>query len=468
MNLPSDLHYLEMHELSLLIRSRKISPVEVTEAQLARIDALDGTLHSYARVTAELALEQARQAERELAGGLCRSPLHGIPLAFKDLLDTAGVVTAAGMPLHGQRIPRQDATVVARLREAGAVMLGKLQMTEGAFAIHHPDILAPVNPWGADHWVGASSSGCGVATAAGLCYGSLGSDTGGSIRFPCAANGLTGLKPTWGRVSRFGAFEMAASLDHIGPVTRCARDALFLLSTIAGHDPLDPTSLPSVCLEIPGIDDSFRGLRVGIDERWLSDGVDEEIQQALQQVMQLIAGAGGQLRRIHMPDARAVSGNWEMHCGVQTAVAHAGTYPARAGEYGPALSRLIEGGRALSGMDYQRILLAAQRFTGEVDALMNELDVVLAPVQPYAAPTHEQLANLALDPEANRRLIQFTSPFNVSGHPCLSLPIGLTAGGLPIGGQFIAGKGSEALLCRAGMALQKVSDWHRLRPQSFG
>ena len=467
MSLPSDLHYLEMHELSLLIRSRKISPVEVTEAMLARIDALDGQLHSYARVTPELALEQAREAERELASGICRSPFHGIPLAYKDLFDTAGVVTAAGMPLHARRIPQQDATVVARLREAGAVMLGKLQMTEGAFAIHHPRIEPPVNPWGANHWTGASSSGCGVATAAGLCFGALGSDTGGSIRFPCAANGLTGLKPTWGRVSRHGAFEMAASLDHVGPMTRSAKDALFLLSTIAGHDPLDPTSLPSVCLEIPGIDESFRGLRVGIDESWLSDGVDVEIQRALEQVMQLIQAGGGHLVRVRMPDAHAVSSNWEAHCGVQTAVAHATTYPQQASEYGPALSRLIDGGRQLSGIDYQRILLAAQRFTGEVDALMSELDVVLAPVQPYAAPTHAQLVNLALDPEANRRLIQFTSPFNVSGHPCLSLPIGLSKRGLPIGGQFIARKGGEAALCRAGMAVQRVSDWHRLRPQAF-
>ncbi len=467
MNLPSDLHYLEMHELSRLIRSRKISPVEVTEAQLARIEALDGTLRSYARVTSELALAQAREAEQALAKGICHSPLHGIPVAFKDLFDTAGVITAAGMPLHANRVPLQDATVVARLREAGTVMLGKLQMTEGAFAINHPSIAPPVNPWGADHWTGASSSGCGVATAAGLCYASLGSDTGGSIRFPCAANGLTGLKPTWGRVSRFGAFEMAASLDHVGPITRSARDTLFLLSTIAGHDPLDPTSQPSVCLEVPGIEDSFRGLRVGIDEGWLSDGVDSVIQRALQQIMRMIHEAGGQLRSVRMPDTRAVSGNWEAHCGVQTAVAHAGTYPQRAAEYGPALSRLIDGGRALSGLDYQRILLAAQRFTGEVDALLHELDVVLAPVQPYAAPTHEQLANLALDPEANRRLIQFTAPFNVSGHPSLSLPLGLTEAGLPIGGQFIARKGGEAVLCRAGMAVQKLSDWHRLRPPAF-
>ncbi|CAD5106158.1 amidase [Zestomonas carbonaria] len=464
MSTSSDLHYLEMYELSRLIRTGRLSPVEVTEAQLARIDQLDGRLHSYARITPELALEQARQAERELARGECRSPLHGIPLAVKDLFHTAGVPTAAGMPIHRDFIPREDATVVARLREAGSVLLGKLQMTEGAFAIHHPDIVAPVNPWGADHWAGASSSGCGVATAAGLCYASLGSDTGGSIRFPCAANGLTGLKPTWGRVSRHGTFELAASLDHVGPITRSARDALFLLSTIAGHDPRDPTSLPSVCLEVPGIDDSFRGLRVGIDEAWLSDGVDPVIQEALQLVMAIIRDGGGSLLRVRMPDTRAVSGNWERHCGVQTAVAHAETYPRRAAEYGPALSRLIDGGREMSGMDYQRILLDAQRFSGELDCVLNEVDLLLAPVQPYAAPTHAQLANLAQDPEANRRLIQFTAPFNVSGHPCLSLPCGFTGDGLPLGCQFIAGKGAEALLCRAGMALQKVSTWHRVHP----
>ncbi|MDH4871985.1 amidase [Pseudomonas sp. BN515] len=460
----SALHYLELCELSQLIRSRKLSPVEVAQAQLARIEQLDPQLHAYARVTPELALAQAREAERELVRGVCRSPLHGIPLAVKDLLWTADVPTAAGMPIHRDFLPAEDATVVARLREAGTVMLGKLQMTEGAFAIHHPSIADPVNPWGAGHWAGASSSGSGVAVAAGLSYASVGSDTGGSIRFPATANGLTGLKPTWGRVSRHGCFELAASLDHIGPITRSARDALFLLSTIAGHDPQDPTSLPSVCLEVPGIDESFRGLRVGVDEEWISQGVDPLIRRALDTVMAIIVDGGGSLVRIRMPDTRAVSGNWERHCGVQTAVAHADTYPQRAAEYGPALSRLIDGGRELSAMDYQRVLLEAQRFTGALESVLSEVDLLLAPVQPYAAPTHAQLASLAGDPEANRMLIQFTAPFNVSGHPCISLPCGLTEEGLPIGCQFIAGKGAEALLCRAGMALQKVTDWHRLHP----
>ncbi|RJG13629.1 amidase [Pseudomonas cavernicola] len=460
----SELHYLEMYELSLLIRSGKVSPVEVTEAQLARIDKLDGELHSYARVTPELAMEQAREAERELMRGECRSPLHGIPIAVKDLFYTADVPTTAGMPIHRDFIPQEDATVVARLREAGSVLLGKLRMTEGAFAIHHPDLPTPNNPWSAGHWAGASSSGSAVATAAGLCYAALGTDTGGSIRFPCAANGLTGLKPTWGRVSRYGCFELAASLDHVGPMARSARDVLFLLSTIAGHDPKDPTSLPSVCLEIPEIEDRFRGLRVGVDEAWLSDGVDPVIQHALQRVLTIIRDGGGTLHRVQMPDTRAVSSNWELHCGVQTAVAHAATYPRRAQEYGPALSRLIDGGRALSGMDYQRVLLDAQRFNGELEAVLGQVDLLLAPVQPFAAPTHEQLASLAMDAEANRRLIQFTAPFNVSGHPCLSLPCGFTEAGLPIGCQFISGKRAEAILCRAGMALQKVTNWHKTHP----
>lgn len=458
------MHYMEMFELSLQIRSGKVSPVEVTKALLARIEKYDSKLNSYAFVMAEQALAQARQAEAELARGECRGPLHGVPIAVKDLFWTVDAPTTAGTTIHRNFMAPEDATVVARLKQVGAVVLGKLRMTEGAFAIHHPDLPAPDNPWGAAHWAGASSSGCGVATAAGLCYAALGTDTGGSIRFPSAANNLTGLKPTWGRISRYGTFELAASLDHVGPMARSARDVFLLLSTIAGPDPRDPTALPGACPEIPGIDATFKGLRVGVDESWLSDGVDPVIQQGLQQIINMIRAGGGTLQRVQMPDTRDVSTNWERHCGVQTAVAHEATYPSRAAAYGPALSRLIDGGRELSGLDYQRILLAAQRFTGEVNALLNQVDLVLAPVQPYAAPTYEQLAGLAQDPEANRRLIQFTSPFNVSGHPCLSLPCGFTEGGMPIGAQFIGRKGGEDVLCRAGMAVQRVSDWHQQHP----
>ena len=215
----------------------------VTRAQLDRIAALDGALGSYAQVMTEVAMAQAEAAEAEVAAGRYRGPLHGVPIAVKDLCWTKGFPTAAGMAIHKDYRPADDATVVRRLTEAGAVLLGKLQLTEGAYSDHHPSVTPPKNPWNAEYWPGISSSGSGSATAAGLCYGSLGSDTGGSIRWPCAANGLTGLKPSWGRVSRYGVFALAPTLDHVGSMARSAADAGAILGAIAGSDPSDPTAV---------------------------------------------------------------------------------------------------------------------------------------------------------------------------------------------------------------------------------
>lgn len=462
-SLPGDLHNLEIYDLSLLIRKGEVSPMEVAKAQLARISALDSELKSYARVTPELAMRQAERAQKEIQAGGVRSPLHGIPLGVKDLFDTRGVVSAGGMSIHAQRVPAENAAVVQRLEDAGAVMLGKLQMTEGAFATHHPTIPDPINPWGASHWCGASSSGCGVATAARLCYGAIGTDTGGSVRFPSAANNLTGLKTTYGTVSRKGAMELAASLDHVGPMARSARDVLLLLAVIGGHD----TQRLLATIDEQRLVDllkGFKGLRIGVDETWISDGVDPVIQRAIQQVKIILSEAGGVIKSIKIPDTRDASSNWELHCGVQAAVAHQATYPGRAAEYGVALARLIDQGRQLKATEYERIVRDAQRLTREMDGVFSEVDIILAPVQPYAAPTYEQLANLASDPEANRRLIQFTSPFNASGHPALSVPIGFTERGLPIGGQLIGRKYQDDLLCMVGMVLQSHSDWHRRLP----
>lgn len=459
----TDLHYLEIAALAPLVRERRLSPVELTEAMLARIDALDGQLHAYARVTAEQARAEARAAETAILRGEYRGPLHGIPLAVKDLFWTRGVATAAGTTVHADFVPTEDATVVRRLREAGAIILGKLQLTEGAFAIHHPSIAPPVNPWGADHWCGASSSGSGVATAAGLCFASLGSDTGGSIRFPCAANGLTGLKPTWGRVSRHGAFELAALLDHVGPIARSAADARLLFDAIEGHDPLDPTSLPG---RAPAAADALglKGMRIGIDPAWNASGSDADTLRAVDEALAALRGLGADIAEIRFPDAWDIAGQWEAQCGVQTAVAHAATYPARATEYGPALSRLIDIGRALDAMSYQRLLLSAAAFTGKVTALLETLDLLLVPVQPYAAPTYEQLGALAADPVANQRLIQYTAPFDISGHPALTLPCRPTAAGLPVGVQLVARKGGERTLLAAGVALQRDTGWHKAHP----
>ena len=217
------LHYLELMELAPCIKARRISSQEVTRTQLDRIATFDGELGSYVHVMAEAAMAQAGAADAEIAAGRYRGPLHGIPIALKDLFWTKGIPTAAGTAVHRNYRPDEDASVVRRLNEAGAVVLGKLQLTEGAYSDHHPSVSPPKNPWNADYWPGISSSGPAVATAAGLCYGSLASDTGGSIRWPCAANGLTGLKPSWGRVSRYGVFELAATLDHVGTIAPIRR-----------------------------------------------------------------------------------------------------------------------------------------------------------------------------------------------------------------------------------------------------
>ena len=299
----SDLSFLTLLEVSQKIQSRALSPVEVTNAELDRLAALDPKLKSYAIVMADFAMAQAKQAEVEIGRGEVKGPLHGVPIAVKDLCWTANAPTAAGMTIHNDYMPSEDATVVKRLSDAGAIILGKLQLTESAYADHHPNITPPRNPWNAETWPGASSSGSGVATAAGLCYGSLGSDTGGSIRFPSAANGVTGLKPTWGRVSRYGVFELAASLDHIGPMARSAADCGAILGIIAGEDPKDTTTLPGGPSDyLAGLKDGIRGLRIGYDPVWAETAMDEQTVAVVKAARESLASVGATIVEIKAPD----------------------------------------------------------------------------------------------------------------------------------------------------------------------
>jgi amidase len=289
--MPSDLHYLSLDEAARRLKARDLSSVELTKAMLDRIGRIDPRLRSYATLTANHALADAARLDAEAASGTRRGPLHGVPIAVKDLCNTAGVATAAGMAIHRGNVPTRDATVVARLKQAGAVILGKLQMTEGAYGAHHPNVPAPLNPWNAAYWTGSSSSGSGAATAAGLCFASLGSDTGGSIRFPSTMNGLSGLKPTWGRVSRAGVFPLAESLDHVGPMARSALDAAIVLGVIAGADPEDPTS---ACLPVPdyagSIDQGVGGRRIGFATNM--QGLDGDAQRALDGAAEALKAAG--------------------------------------------------------------------------------------------------------------------------------------------------------------------------------
>lgn len=458
------LHYEDVWSIAERIRHRDLSPVALADHMLARIAALDPDLHSYAFLHADGVRRQARAAEAALARDEQIGALHGVPVAVKDLFWTKDMPSSAGMPIyHGHRTAI-DATVVDRLRDAGAIILGKLEMTEGAFALHHPAIEPPRNPWGADLWPGASSSGAGVATAAGLCFASLGTDTGGSIRFPCAANGLTGIKPTWGRVSRHGSFVFADSLDHVGPIARSARDAALLLSVISGQDPADPTSIAAFALPAASDPAILRGLRVGTDPEWNREDCDPEIGAAIDAALATLVALGATLCDVRVPDVRPAVEQWELIAGVEAAVAHHRTFPSRAADYGPALARLLEIGHATSGIAYQRALLDRMALRGRLNALLSDIDILVAPVQPYAAPTLERLGALADSPDANYRLIRFTAPFNLSGHPAIALPCGETACGHPIGLQMVAAHQDEMTLLSAAMAFQDKSAWHRRRP----
>ncbi|MEJ8572361.1 amidase [Microbaculum marinum] len=461
----NDVCYLELVELTQRMHAGELSPVEVTKAELSRIESLDGELKSFALVTPELALEQAKTAEEEIRRGDIRGPLHGAPIGLKDLCWTDGIPTAGGMTIYADFRPTEDGTVTKKLREAGAICLGKLQNTEGAFADHHPDIPAPVNPWNAAHWSGASSSGSGVATAAGLVFGSIGSDTGGSIRFPSAANGLTGLKPTWGRVSRYGAFELAATLDHLGPMTRSAKDAAAMLAAIAGPDPNDPTAAQMpVPNYLDGIEKGLKGLRIGVDPEFMANGVDDVTSAMLAQVLETIKSISDGVREVKFPDSHQIVTDWIPACAVETAVAHEATYPDRKDEYGPALSGLIDIGRNLSGLDYQKIILRRNDFRGRVAALFQDIDLLIAPVQPFASPTVKMMETLGEDPKLLHGLLSFTSIFDMTGSPTITLPSGFTAEGTPIAFQFVSNHWDEAKLCRAGDAYQQATDWHRKHP----
>jgi amidase len=460
-----DLHFLELTDLAELIRTQEISPVEATHQQLDRIAMLDGTLASYAVVTAERAMAEAREAEADIVASRYRGPLHGVPLAVKDLFWTCDVPTAAGTTIHKRFRPTEDATAVRRLREAGAVLLGKLQMTEGAYSDHHPEITPPRNPWNADYWPGISSSGPGVAVAAGLCFGALASDTGGSIRWPSAANGLTGIKPTWGRVSRHGVFDLAPSLDHIGPMARSVADAAALLAAVAGADPADPTALQEPVANFAAMaNPSIGDLRIGIDRDWGRRDVDPQVLAVLDDAERVLSTLGAELVEVQVPDVTHAVADWAPNCAVEAAVAHRATYPARRAEYGPVMRMVLDTGRALSGLDYQDVLLRRMAFRGRMRALFGKIDLLLVPAHPFAPLSLKTMGTMGLQPELIARLQAYTAPFNMTGQPTLTLPGGFSTDGLPIAFQMVAADLGEATLIRAGIAFQRATDWHRRHP----
>jgi amidase len=459
-----ELHYRSLIDIARDIKTRRLSPVDVTDILLARIDRLDPSLRSFTTITVDLAREQARVAEQEIDAGNYRGVLHGIPIAVKDLCFTRGVTTTGGMAIYRDFIPDFDATVIRRLQDAGAIMLGKLHMTEGASFSHHPEMPPPVNPWDKGLWPGVSSSGSGVATAAGLCFASLGSDTGASVRFPSACNGLTGVKPTWGRVSRHGVFAFAETFDVVGPIARSAADAAALLGAISGYDPLDPTTLsdpvPDFLGDLAGVA-GVRGLRVGIDRQLLSSA-SVELGTAICEVAERLSDLGGALVEISYPSTSDLEPWLPVLAGNEMALAHEQTFPSKAERYGGWITDHLNLGRGVSALDLARGRLERVKFKGRVERLFTEVDLVLLPVMPFATPTWDEINALGHE---LRNLIQFTMPINAAGVPAVAIPCGFNRDGRPMGLQLVGGHGSEAKLLRVAHAYQQVTDWHLRRPQ---
>ncbi len=457
------MHFQTIAALSRAIAARKVSPVEVTQHMLSRIGQLDAALGCYVTVTAERAMAQAKAAEAEIAAGKYRGPLHGVPLSYKDILFTDFAVTTGGTRIHRDFRPAYTATVISRLEAAGAVTLGKVKTTEQAYANHHPDVTPPLNPWSAGHWAGSSSSGSGVSVAAGLAFASLGSDTGGSIRFPSAVNGVTGLKPTWGRTSRHGAFELAASLDHIGPLARSAEDAGIVLQAMAGADANDPTALhapvPDYAAEAG---QSVAGLRIGIDRAYVSEGVDPATVAAIEEAAGVLQSLGAQLVEVKVEDWKKAAADWLPLCAPETAAAHDATFPARRSDYGDTLAALIDMADAYTTRDVVRAHQTRLAFAAKLAQLFGQVDLLLIPATIWRVPDLAHWADYAEGD--NSEFIRFTGPYDLSGSPTITLPGGFDGAGLPLAVQLVAPHLAEGRLVRTGAAFQAATDWHLRRP----
>ena len=456
--------------LAAAIRAKKISAVEATQAYLDRIARVDGSLRSFITVDAEGARAAARALDADAAAGRWRGPLHGVPLAYKDLCHVHGLPTSCGTRTAEYFTGPRECTAVVRLREAGAITLGKLNMSElalGPFGdnAHHGDVQ---NPWRRGHVAGGSSSGSGAAVAAGLAAGALGTDTGGSIRLPAAACGIVGLKPTYGRVSRAGAMALSWSLDHIGPMTRTAHDAAVMLGIIAGRDTHDATAshrrVPDYAAALAK---PVTGLRVGVAENYYFEGLAPDVERAVRDAVDALAGLGVAVQSVHVPDPAVHHGVANAIARAESAVIHERLARERPHELQPAVRARLEVGFQISAHDYlQAARLRAQltrQFVGEVFA---DVDVLIAPTIPEAAPSLESAKAGSVEDVVQRmgRFSRLTRPFNSLGLPALSVPCGFSEDGRPLALQLVGRPFAEAALLRLGHAYQGLTDWHTRRP----
>jgi aspartyl-tRNA(Asn)/glutamyl-tRNA(Gln) amidotransferase subunit A len=457
-----------IREAADALRARRVSAIELADAANARIGRLNSKLNAFITVTGEQAMEEARQADAELAAGRNRGPLHGIPVAVKDLFLTRGVRTTCGSRIYADFVPAIDAAVVERLRAAGAVMLGKLNMHEMAYGITsaNPHYGPVRNPWNPQYSPGGSSGGSGAAVAAQLVYAAMGSDTGGSIRIPAAFCGVVGLKPTYGRVSRYGALPLAYSLDHMGPLARSVRDAAMVLNAIAGYDRRDPTSSRHPVVDfIPDDGCSIRRLRIGFPENFYFDHLDAGVESSVRGVFARAQSLGALVAPVRVPDIAALNTVGRV---IQLAEAAAVAEPhlEHREKFGPDVLALFDQGRLLPATDYIHAQRLRRKLSREFNQLWSEVDCLIAPTTPNTAPRVGD-ATVRLggrDEDVRLTTTRLVRGINVLGLPALSIPCGLGASGLPIGIQIIGPAWEEALILRVGAALEDGGVGIALRP----
>ncbi len=462
----SELLTKNIQELAPLIKNKEISPTELTKGMLSRIEKYDDEIHSYSLVTADKAISDAELAEKQILKGECLGPLHGIPIAYKDLIYTADIPTKCASTLMENFVPSYDATVVEKLQAAGSVMLGKLNLTEFALYGYHPKLEFPRNPWNKDHWAGVSSSGSGAATAASLCFASLGTDTGGSIRFPAAACGIVGIKPTFGKVSRYGVFPLADTLDHIGPMARSVWDAAAMLQILEGRDPRDAsTRLDKETNYLQEIGKDISGLKIGIDRVYCTTDTDPEMTTALFKSIELLEENGATILELTAPELYDAAEHWMTICSVEALISHQQFFPKHREDYGPVFRALLEYGEKVDSVAYARATRQRQSTNALINELLSGIDVMVCPGMPNPAPSISAVPPQAVSPiEEIPPLVRFSAPTNFSGHPSITLLNGFTEDGLPTSMQFIGKKGEESTLIKISSAYEKMTNWHKMRP----
>ena len=464
-----ELPFLTASQLSNLIETKEISPVEATEAYLDRIEEVDPKLNSYITITGEQAFESARQAEQEIAAGKHRGPLHGVPMAVKDQFNTAGVLTTGGSRILKDNVPSEDATVIAKLKEAGAVMLGKLNMSEFAMAeIYNHPYGTPRNPWDLERNPGTSSSGSGAATAAFLCSTSLGEDTGGSIRGPANFSGLVGLRPTHGRVSRYGVLGGSWSMDTVGPISRSVEDAAITIQAIAGYDTKDTYSwdvpVPDYRSALTG---DIQGIKMGvIQERMDSPNLDPEFRETVAKAISVLGELVASSEDVSIPLAPNAGALTMSILNVEWANLHRPLFEPNFDELDHNNKiRFLTGSIVPAQAYYKAQKIRAVLRQQILDAL-EKVDVLVLPTGPVTAPPVESVPGIESKEHSLTGLagrISFTGPFNLAGTPAISVPCGFSAAGMPMGLQIVGKPFDEETVLRVAHAYEQNTDWHNCR-----